>query len=203
MLKYHVGKENAFHSIWLRPWYSQGGQAAASEHLPQTLAYSAMGDGIWDQTVQCPLHTDVFTKRWQSNNKPSKVNRSSYNKTGESNTLPQDSVDQRFLSETYSASFSWLWSWNTFFYCSVAGIGMNPNTCTHISQGSVNPSNNNHLPQNARIHFSIKAESFAKQRKTINTDKNILPSPCAIKSQTNNRLEANGGKSCLFITFIT
>lgn len=112
-------------------------------------------------------------------------------------------LDQWFLSETYSTSFSWLWSWNTFLYCSVGGISMNPNTCTHISQGFVNPSNNNHLPQNARIRFSIKAKSFAKQMKTINTDKNILPSPCAVKSQTNNSLEAKGGKSCLFITFIT
>ena len=102
-------------------------------------------------------------------------------------------LDQWFLFVTYSTSFSWLWSWNTFLYCSVGSIGMNPNTCTHISQGFVNPSNNNHLPQNARIHFSIKAKSFAKQRKTINTDKNILPSPCAVKSQTNNSLEAKGG----------
>lgn len=47
----------------------------------------------------------------------------------------------------------------------------------HVSYGFVKPSNNNHLPQNAKICFFHKSQILAKPRKIINTDENTLPTP--------------------------
>lgn len=87
VLKHCLGEDTLFQ--WWRPWArSQGRQTATLAHLPRRPTHTWTGRSQWwwhlrSNRKRYFLYTELFTKSWQS----ADVNRASYGKTGDINTV--------------------------------------------------------------------------------------------------------------------